>query len=152
MIAAPERQRRRSPLPNAVLPPLALERAAELDDESRRLISRAVEQLGLSARAYGKVLKVARTIADLDRALDDVGQRQTLLEQPGDPEPGDRELLGEVRQDRPVRAHSSLQVDANNVDRRTWDADLLVTGCVGTTRYSGVRPSATSGDELADGR
>jgi magnesium chelatase family protein len=30
------------------------------------MLSRAVERLGLSARAYGKVLRVARTIADLD--------------------------------------------------------------------------------------
>ncbi len=31
-----------------------------------RLIVAAVERLGLSARAYGKVLRLARTIADLD--------------------------------------------------------------------------------------
>ncbi|HVJ22268.1 MAG TPA: YifB family Mg chelatase-like AAA ATPase [Polyangiaceae bacterium] len=66
VLAARERQRKRSPLPNASLPLVALERATELDAESRQLISRAVEQLGLSARAYGKILKVARTIADLD--------------------------------------------------------------------------------------
>jgi magnesium chelatase family protein len=30
------------------------------------MLSGAVERLGLSARAYGKVLRVARTIADLD--------------------------------------------------------------------------------------
>ena len=37
-----------------------------LDDESRRLIEMAVDRLGLSARAYTRILKVARTIADLD--------------------------------------------------------------------------------------
>jgi magnesium chelatase family protein len=66
VVAARDRQRRRSPLPNAALPPRALERAVELDAEARELISRAVDQLGLSARAYGKVLKVARTVADLE--------------------------------------------------------------------------------------
>jgi magnesium chelatase family protein len=73
VIAARERQRARSTLPNALLPPAALERATELDAESRRLISRAVEQLGLSARAYCKVLRVARTIADLE------GEQQVRL-------------------------------------------------------------------------
>ncbi len=37
-----------------------------LDEESRRLIEMAVDRLGLSARAYTRILKVARTIADLE--------------------------------------------------------------------------------------
>ena len=41
-----------------------------LDEESRRLIEMAVDKLGLSARAYTRVLKVARTIADLEGAKD----------------------------------------------------------------------------------
>ena len=36
-----------------------------IDDTSRMLLARAVTQLGLSARAYDRVLRVARTIADL---------------------------------------------------------------------------------------
>jgi magnesium chelatase family protein len=43
-----------------------LETVAPLDRESRRLIEAAVERLGLSARAFVKVLRVARTIADLE--------------------------------------------------------------------------------------
>ncbi|MCK6592668.1 MAG: ATP-binding protein, partial [Polyangiaceae bacterium] len=43
-----------------------LERVAAPDDAGSRILSAAVERLGLSARAYGKVLRVARTIADLD--------------------------------------------------------------------------------------
>lgn len=39
-----------------------------LDDESKRLIEMAVDRLGLSARAYTRILKVARTIADLEGA------------------------------------------------------------------------------------
>lgn len=39
-----------------------------LDSASQALMKNAFEKLGLSARAYGKVLKVARTIADLDNS------------------------------------------------------------------------------------
>ena len=53
---------------NAALRPRDLERVAALCDAGRRLLSTAVERLALSARAYGKVLRVARTIADLDGA------------------------------------------------------------------------------------
>ena len=35
------------------------------DAQGRQLLRRAVDQLGLSARGYDRVLKVARTIADL---------------------------------------------------------------------------------------
>jgi len=37
-----------------------------IDEDSQNLIEMAVEKLGLSARAYTKVLKVARTIADIE--------------------------------------------------------------------------------------
>jgi magnesium chelatase family protein len=37
-----------------------------LDKDSERLIEMAVDKLGLSARAYTRILKVARTIADLE--------------------------------------------------------------------------------------
>jgi magnesium chelatase family protein len=36
-----------------------------IDDDSQKLMEMAIEKLGLSARAYTKILKVARTIADL---------------------------------------------------------------------------------------
>jgi magnesium chelatase family protein len=51
---------------NAALPASDLERIVTLDPESRRLIEGAVSRLGLSARAFTKVLRVARTIADLE--------------------------------------------------------------------------------------
>jgi len=37
-----------------------------IDEESRQLIEMAVDRLGLSARAHTRILKVARTIADLE--------------------------------------------------------------------------------------
>ena len=40
--------------------------AAELEPQALDLLHRAIEQLGLSLRAYNKVLRVSRTIADLD--------------------------------------------------------------------------------------
>jgi magnesium chelatase family protein len=51
---------------NATVPPKELGRIASLDGASKRLVAAAVRELGLSARAYTKVLRVARTIADLD--------------------------------------------------------------------------------------
>ena len=37
-----------------------------IDDEGQRVLKQAMDKLGLSARAYDRILKVARTIADLD--------------------------------------------------------------------------------------
>jgi len=38
----------------------------KIDDASRRLLESAIDKLGLSARAFNRVLKIARTIADLE--------------------------------------------------------------------------------------
>jgi magnesium chelatase family protein len=51
---------------NASLPPRDLEGVAALCADGARMLAAAVQRLALSARAYGKVLRVARTIADLD--------------------------------------------------------------------------------------
>ncbi len=45
-----------------------LEAIAAPDSEGRALVTRAAERFGLSARGYHRVLRVARTIADLDQS------------------------------------------------------------------------------------
>ncbi len=45
-----------------------IRRFCSLDPESRRLLDMAMEKLGLSARAYARILKTARTVADLEEA------------------------------------------------------------------------------------
>jgi magnesium chelatase family protein len=54
---------------NAALGARDLELCATPDAAGARVLAGAVEKLGLSARAYGKVLRVARTVADLDGSL-----------------------------------------------------------------------------------
>ena len=51
---------------NAALPPEALRRHAVIDREGRTILDLAIRRLGLSARAHDGILRVARTIADLE--------------------------------------------------------------------------------------
>jgi len=53
---------------NAELTPKLTEKYCKLDEPSRTLLQKAFEKLGLSARAHGRILKVARTIADLEES------------------------------------------------------------------------------------
>jgi magnesium chelatase family protein len=55
---------------NSRLGPSDLTRVARLDRESRALVEAAIAGLGLSARAYHRVLKLARTCADLAGVAD----------------------------------------------------------------------------------
>jgi magnesium chelatase family protein len=71
--AARTLQGQRSHLPNARLAGEALRRACTLDSDGERLLGRAMTSLGLSARGHDRVLRVARTIADL-AGTEGVGQ------------------------------------------------------------------------------
>ncbi len=53
---------------NARITPDQLQAVCCLTDEAQKLLRDAFESLGLSARAYDRVLKVSRTIADLDQS------------------------------------------------------------------------------------
>ena len=53
---------------NARMTPKQLQLYCQLDVRTQNLLTNAVEKLGFSARAYDRILKVARTIADLEHA------------------------------------------------------------------------------------
>lgn len=50
---------------NAQMTPKMLETYAKPDEQGQQILKMAMDRLGLSARAYDRILKVARTIADL---------------------------------------------------------------------------------------
>lgn len=51
---------------NSRMTPSLLKKFSSIDQKGKDLLQRAIEKLGLSARAYDRILKVSRTIADLD--------------------------------------------------------------------------------------
>jgi magnesium chelatase family protein len=53
---------------NAMMPSQMVKELCQINDAGRVLLKTAMERLGLSARAYDRILKVARTIADLGGA------------------------------------------------------------------------------------
>jgi magnesium chelatase family protein len=59
---------------NAAIPDAALAEVAAPDADGAALLTRAAEQLGFSARAYHRILRLARTLADLE-GLDSVKRR-----------------------------------------------------------------------------
>jgi magnesium chelatase family protein len=64
--AARAHQIARAGMPNHLLGPAEIRRDCGLDAAGRQMLERAVERLALSARAFHRILKVARTIADLE--------------------------------------------------------------------------------------
>ena len=50
---------------NAAMGARQIEQYCQLSDECRRTLEKILDRMGLSARAYTRILKVARTIADL---------------------------------------------------------------------------------------
>lgn len=51
---------------NAMMPSQMVKEVCEINQACKNMLKRAMEKLRLSARAYDRILKVARTIADLD--------------------------------------------------------------------------------------
>jgi magnesium chelatase family protein len=70
VIRARERQRERlrgeGIFSNAQMPPRLIRKYCGIDGECERLLEGAMTRQGLSARAYDRILKVSRTIADLE--------------------------------------------------------------------------------------
>ena len=55
-------------IPNASLTPSLIRSACPLDSSAETVLRRAFDDLGMSARGHDRILRVARTIADLDRS------------------------------------------------------------------------------------
>lgn len=53
---------------NAELTPRLIEKYCKLDKKGTEILQLAFQRLGLSARAYSRILKVARTIADIEES------------------------------------------------------------------------------------
>ena len=68
VVAARERQLSRDGVLNARLVGRRLRARARLQNDARALLGRALTRLALSARGYDRVLRVSRTIADLEGA------------------------------------------------------------------------------------
>ena len=64
---ARETQRQRG-FYNSQIPPSQLRTLCALDDSGERTLEMAVRRMNLSARAHDRVVRVARTIADLDHS------------------------------------------------------------------------------------
>ena len=54
---------------NAQMTKKQIKKFCNIDDKSKNLLYKAIEKLNLSARAYDRILKVARTIADLEQSV-----------------------------------------------------------------------------------
>ena len=53
---------------NSELTPKLIDKYCKLDEKGKLILENAFNRLKLSARAYGRILKVARTIADLEES------------------------------------------------------------------------------------
>jgi magnesium chelatase family protein len=65
VVTARERQMRRQGKTNHLLSTLEIDELCIPDEAGQNLLKQAISRLDLSARAYHRILKVARTIADL---------------------------------------------------------------------------------------
>jgi magnesium chelatase family protein len=68
VMRARERQLARQGVPNGALPARGMREVCRVAGEAEALLSRAIDRMGLSGRAHDRVLRVARTVADLEGA------------------------------------------------------------------------------------
>ena len=110
---------------NANIPHKALRDLCSLDDGGERTLEMAVRRMSLSARAHDRILKVARTIADLFRFRGTVGL-DVFLE-------AAREALRELAPEVPVLAEESA--DVAHAERAHWRRFWLVDPLDGTKEF-----------------
>ena len=77
VLAARERQQRRQGKSNALLNVTELDELAAIEPEAKTALSAMLEKLSLSARSYHRILRIARTLADL-AGSDTVNQRHVM--------------------------------------------------------------------------
>ncbi len=77
VIQAYQQQMQRQQCLNQALTPQQLEQFASLDAQAQKIMEMAQQRLNLSARAYHRVLRVARSIADLSQHADIQSQHLT---------------------------------------------------------------------------
>ena len=77
VLAARERQQRRQGKSNALLNVTELDELAAIEPEAKAALSAMLEKLSLSARSYHRILRIARTLADL-AGSDTVNQRHVM--------------------------------------------------------------------------
>jgi len=65
-----QQQQKRGPRFNAELTAKELEQFCTLEEKEKLLLDKAMDKLKLSARAYHRILKLARTIADIENSQD----------------------------------------------------------------------------------
>ena len=98
VLRAREAQTERSNATNAALSDAALADVATPDPKGKALLTRACETLSLSARAYMRILRVARTLADLDNAQSiarrHIAEAISFRRRSGEPRQNDAHLSG----------------------------------------------------------
>ncbi len=77
VLAARERQQRRQGKSNALLNVTELDELAAIEPEAKAALSAVLEKLSLSARSYHRILRIARTLADL-AGSNTVNQRHVM--------------------------------------------------------------------------
>ncbi len=63
-----ERYKNDNILTNSELTPKLIKKYCKIDDSSKQFLKNAINKFNLSARAYDRILKISRTIADLEKA------------------------------------------------------------------------------------
>lgn len=65
-----DRYKNENILTNSELTPKLIKKYCKIDDKTKIFLKNAINQFGLSARAYDRILKISRTIADIEEVQD----------------------------------------------------------------------------------